>query len=302
MTKRRCLFLAIVITLMSFTLPCFAAKQITVYYPRPESNTDNRYVYHTELLKIALEKTIRKWGPAKIAPSRNVMNELRMKEKLIKGESGIDILFRPTSIEDERLLTPIRIPLDKGLLGYRIFLIHKKKQPRFKSIASIEELKLLHVGQGRDWNDVKIYKHNDFNVITASKYENLFKMLLKGRFDYFARGVEEAPPEFDARSEKMPGLHVEESIVLYYPFPRYMWVANNAKGKMLHARITEGLEIMIKDGSFDRTFYKYKRNAIERAKLVKRKMFTIDNPFLPVTTPLDRPELWYKPLDRKKKS
>lgn len=271
---------------------------MVVYYQRPESEIDTRNDYHIELLRVALERTIEKYGPARLEPTKTIMNEIRIEKMLMRGVEGVDVMFRPTSKKDEELLTPVRIPLDKGLLGYRIFLIRKNDQAKFSAINSLDELKKLKVGQGRDWNDVQIYEHNHFDIITGSIYEGLFEMLLKGRFDYFARGVEEAHPEYEARRDKMPNLDVEESIVLYYPFPRYFWVPNNKKGEVLHKRLTEGLEIMIKDGTFEKIFWKYKGQAIRQANLENRKLFKIENPFLPETTPLNRPELWYDPFTK----
>ncbi len=290
------IFVSLFCAVTLFKLPSLAKPEMVVIYQRPESDIDTRNNYHIELLRTALEKTITKYGPFRLKPTKTVMNEIRIIKMLTNGVEGVDVMFRPTSKEDEEQLSPIRIPLDKGLLGYRIFLIHKKDQPKFRSIKSLNQLKKLKVGQGRDWNDVNIYKHNNFKVVTGSVYEGLFEMLLKARFDYFARGVEEAYPEYEARKKEMPDLHVEESIVLYYPFPRYFWVANNKKGDLLRERLTEGLEIMIKDGSFEQIFRKYKSNAINMANLKNRKVFKIKSPFLPEATPINRPELWYDPL------
>ena len=56
---------------------------------------------------------------------------------------------------------------------------------------------------------------------------------------------------------------------------------------------------MLKDGSFDAHFLRYKGALIERAHLKSRRVFHIDNPFLsPETqaTRIARPEIWYDPL------
>jgi hypothetical protein len=267
-----------------------------VIYQRPEAEGDTRNNYHIELLRIALERTTEKYGAVTLKPSKTVMNELRLMKMLAAGKAGIDVVFRPTSIEDEKLLTPVRIPLDRGLLGYRISLIRKEEQPRFSAVKNVAGLKALRLGQQRDWNDVNIYKHNGFTVVTGSDYEGLFRMLARNRFDYFARGLEEVYPEHALYSKTLPQLHVEESIVIHYPFPRYFWVANSTKGASLRRRLTQGLEAMIADGAFNKIFWQYKGEAIRRARMKHRRVFRIKNPFLPDTAPLGRKELWYDPL------
>ena len=287
--------ISVLIFCISFSIFC-SDKILPVYYQAPESIDDVRNLYHWELLQVALNKTENKYGKAKLVPVKKVMNELRIFKKLINGTDDIDVMVRPTSIEDEKLLEPVRIPLDKGLLGYRIFLIHKKNKKLFSNITSVKQLKELLLGQGRDWNDVAIYKYNNFNIITASLYESLFEMLIKNRFDYFPRGVLEIYLEYEDRKNKMPDLFIEESIVLYYPFVRYFWFSNNEKGKILHRRVTEGLELMIKDSTFDKIFNKYNKEEIERFNIDKRKFFKINNPFIPEKTPLYQTELWYDPF------
>ncbi len=59
-----------------------------------------------------------------------------------------------------------------------------------------------------------------------------------------------------------------------------------------------GLEIMTKDGTFDRIFMKYKSETIDRVNLKSRKLFKIENPFLPEDTPLNRSELWFDPFKK----
>lgn len=273
------------------------AEEAAIRYPRAQSEQDTRYIYHTELLKEALRVTTDKHGEVEVIPAKTHMNEIRVIKCLANDCGDIDVLYRPTSESLEKELTPVLIPLDKGLLGYRIFLIREDMQPTFSKIENLDQLKKFSVGQGASWGDVEIYLYNRFEMVTGTNYEGLFKMLLAKRFDFFPRGVEEAPVEYDARKDELPGLHVEETILLYYPFPRYMWFANSARGKRLAQRVHEGLEMMIKDGAFDRLFHEHKGEAIRRANLKNRRIFKIENPFLPPTAPLGRSELWYDPLE-----
>jgi hypothetical protein len=56
--------------------------------------------------------------------------------------------------------------------------------------------------------------------------------------------------------------------------------------------ITFGMEASIKDGSFNRVFYKLYGGSFEQFGLENRKNYHLENPSLPENTPLARDELW----------
>ncbi len=268
-----------------------------VFYPRPESPDDDRHLYHLALIESALERAQEPGERFQLLPAAQVMNELRLFKLLVNARPQLDLLFRPTSIAAEEELTPVRIPLDRGLLGYRLCLIHREDAETFATVAGLDGLRGLRIGQGRDWADVPIYEHAGLEVVTGSDYEGLFEMLVKRRFDCFPRGVNEIFIELDERREALPELSVAEGFALHYPLVRYVWVADSPKGALLRARITAGLEAMLKDGSFERLFWKFHGVAIERAALAERRIIEIASPFLPDSVPVDRPELWFDPLE-----
>jgi len=269
-----------------------------VIYPGSGSEIDSRYAYHWNLLKSSLEKTKGKYGPYRLISSKSIssIDEKKQVQALVNENNELSIIVKPTSQELEEQLCPIRIPLDRGLLGYRIFLTHKDSQTPFSAIQTLEDLKTYIVGQGADESDVPILQHNGFQVNTNTDYDNLFKLLIKGKFDFISRGIHEAPVEYEALKNELPDLHLEESIVLHYPFARYFWFANNDSGKKLARRIEEGLIQMIDDKSFDKIFFQHYSRFIQKANLTKRKIFRIENPFLTKKTQLMRKELWYNPF------
>ena len=150
------------------------------------------------------------------------------------------------------------------------------------------------MGQGTGWNDVAIYRYNHFRVDTSPQYESLFRMLELQRFDFFARGVEEAPKELSAREELYPNIRLEETLCLHYPFVRYFWTSSSPKGVRLKERLLKGLNRLHKSGRFDELFYQYKGEAIETAHMNNRRILRIVNPFLPKSA-LATEWLWYKP-------
>ena len=268
------------------------ALQIT-YFPAPESIDDTRFDYATELLKKALEKTVIPDGPFKMK-SGGKMNVGRAFQFLEEGRI-VNVGWSSPTVEREEKFIPILIPINKGLLGYRVFLIKKQNREKFSSINTLQELKKLKVGQGHVWNDVEVFKANNFRVVTGPDYEGLFEMLSAERFDYFSRGINEAPKEYEERKDKFPNLFIEQRILLYYPWPKYFFTSK--KTPKLAERIERGLRIMIKDGSFEKHFMMHHKQDIERVNLKGRKLFKIHNPLLPPTAPVHQKELWFDPFD-----
>jgi hypothetical protein len=50
-------------------------------------------------------------------------------------------------------------------------------------------------------------------------------------------------------------------------------------------------------GEFEVMFQAEFGDALRQSKLDQRRIISLQNPFLPQLTPLDRPELWYQPAD-----
>jgi len=167
-----------------------AALPMEYIYPPPQSGADQRLDYYWHLLRAALQATTPKWGAFTLAPAETVMNSDRA-QILLSRAQGITVLVRTTSAEREALLLPLRFPLDRGLTGYRLFLIQKPTQAKLEHVRTLEELKVFSIGQAINWVDTEILRSAGFTVETGSNYESLFKMLTAGRFYLFSRGVNE---------------------------------------------------------------------------------------------------------------
>jgi hypothetical protein len=256
------------------------------------SPTDHRYHHPYLILRKALEATIDSDGPFEISYFANPMVRDRALIETIKG-SAINVHIAATRDEWEKKTIPIRIPILKGLLGYRLFLVHKKNLEKFKNLYDVEIIKRLKVGSGSQWTTTKILKKTGFNVVTGINYEGLFSMLNAHRFDYFPRGVNEIFHEFDSKKEKYPNITIEPTKILYFPTPNYFFVS--PKYPILADRIRRGLETIIRNGLFDKLFQEQYRDIILRAKFNDREILKIENPFLSPDTPLDRSELWFSP-------
>jgi len=287
-TRRPAFLLALL--LVSFT----ARAQVMMYiYHAPESSLDVRYLYHWEILRTALERTTPKWGAYRMVPS-GFMTERRQAFELKNATGKLTVMYLSTTPDFEQHLIPIRIPVDKNLGGYCVFLIRRDEQKRFADVRSLDDLRRFSYGLGLGWIDVDILKANGFRVATGSSYDGLFEMLVNKRFDVFLRAATEVLDEYSKRKESLP-LVIEDSIVLYYPLPMYFWFPKTEEGRRLAARAEEGMRMMIADGTYDRIFDRYQRQKIEQLRLKNRRIFKIANPYLGPETPFADKRLWFDP-------
>ena len=89
----------------------------------------------------------------------------------------MDVIWTGTTIEREKIMLPVRVPLLKGHKGCRLLLINKDKKDVFSKIKSVNELKKMTAIQGIDWPDTSILTANNFKVETTAIYEGMFKSL-----------------------------------------------------------------------------------------------------------------------------
>ncbi len=287
------LFLAILATQAVAANPAQASQQVV--YPRAESEHDSRYLYDWEVLRMALEKTRTRFGPYELRQAGQFMSPARVTAEAA-GAGSINVFVRATSAQLEQQFRPVRIPVDRGLIGYRLLLVRHEDVPRFADVKSLEQLRRFSIGQGKGWVDVGILQAGGFKVVEGNNYEGLFSMLEVKRFDALSRSVDEALSEYDEWHQRF-GFEVEPGIALYYPLARYFFTRRDAEGEALAKRLEAGLEAMVQDGSLQALFMTYKGPLIKRSGLARRRLFRIPNPDLPAQTPLTRSELWYRPQE-----
>jgi hypothetical protein len=267
------------------------AKAIPILYPASQSQLDERISYPKQLLELAFSKISASYI---LVPGRISTTQSRAL-KLLNKDGELDIVWTMTSIEREQDFLPIRIPIYKGLIGWRIFIIVPQNQVKFNKITHLNQLSKLIAGQGLDWPDTGILRSNGLAVESSTSYEGLFEMLQKQRFEYFPRSVIEIWQELTLR----PNHHftVENSLLLRYPTAMYYFVKKD--NSELASNIEKGLTLAIADGSFDTLFDTFNQKLIEQAKLKERKMINLSNPNLKVLTPLNNAQLWFNIQDIK---
>jgi hypothetical protein len=272
------------------------AAPMRYIYPAPESPDDVRYDDIIALLQSALDHTQPEYGPYELQAAPAPMTEARYLNELgkpVQEHRLVNVAWSSTSEEKERDFIAVHIPLRKGLLGYRIALIRADRQAEFDRVQDLNDLRHLVIGQGLGWGDVDVYNANEIRVVTAA-YKQLFSMTAAARFDLFPRGINEIFDEFERNRGSHPNLAIEQHLLLYYPWPYYLFF--NRADARLEARAEKGLGMMVSDGSFDRIFMRFHGAAIQRANLAGRRLIHLRNPLLPKDTPEDNSLLWYNPV------
>lgn len=244
--------------------------------------------YARGLLKLALSKLPEKYDIQETIASNS---EERMVSMVMDNQ--LEVVWYATTNDLEERMLPIRIPIYRGLLGYRVLMIKKGTQHKFDGIKTKEDLKRVSLGQGRFWADTNVLTANNLNVVKVLKYEGLFYMLDGDRFDAFPRGVHEPWSEM-ARYPQL-ALDVEQNLLVSYTNPFYFFV--NKNNHTLAQAIERGLRIAIEDGSYDEYFFNDPtvKDVINKANLKNRSIIQLDNPSLPKNTPLDDKSLWFDP-------
>ncbi len=254
-------------------------------------SADPNGAYTTKMIQLALKHIDKKY---KLSVGEDTYSARRIMEEIDSG--GLDIFWASANAELETKFEPVRIPLYKGLLGYRIFIINKNNQAKFDNIRTIDDLKKITIGQGKTWADTDILVANNLNVVKVNKYDGLFYMLDGGRFDAFARGVHEPFRELEAHSN-LKDLTIEKNLLLVYKMPFYLFVSKN--NKALAHDLEAGLTRAIEDGSFNDVFFNDPsvKDVLAKANMKNRRIFKLDNPTLSKETPVDRKELWFDPQE-----
>jgi len=260
-------------------------------YPRSQSVDDARRSDVISLMHEALKKTEYKYGPFVIMPA-NVNANYKRAIQMIREEDRITVAWFDTTKQLEQTLLPIFIPIQKGIVGYRVLLIRSEDKDKFVDVGSVEELRKYKNGLVSGWVNEAVMTANELPYVTGINYEDLFKMLAVGRFDYFSRGLVEAFTELEDRVEEFPDLMVEQHIVLHYEKPMYLFTSK--KRPELNKRLSEGLMMIIEDGSYGKIFCRFHGESIRKANLSERVFFRLKSDLLLPSAPKEK-KFWFDP-------
>lgn len=265
----------------SFVSDLIALDVVTVNVG--ESSDDQRIHFKNELVKRALEITSEQFGPYKIVENTNRMNITRAFSELEKGEN-LSLTFAHTREEFEQMALPVRVPIRQGIGSYRLLLVRAVDEARFDDVSTLSELKEFKVGLSPGWSTYSIMKENGFEIVNASDYKSMFRMLQNSRYDFLPRALNEVYGELERnKTSQSTRLAVLPNIALYIPSASYMFVSK--KQPRIYERMNTALHAMSINGDLARLTDKYYKEFINKAELHKRKIITVHHSNLPIFLP-----------------
>ena len=199
----------------------------------------------------------------------------RLFKMLSKGQE-IDVIHGSATPERESENRAIYFPTLKGLREWKIPIISKNNAALFSKINTLDEFKSLVPIQLNIWPSIKVYAHNGINVATGSNYKGLLLMLTKGRADYFPRSIFHVNKAISNNNNL--DIMLDPYILIKYPSAYYFYVQKD--NVELAADIEKGLNMSMKDGSFDTLFNNAFGDLFDPLSLKSRKVFNLINPYL----------------------
>lgn len=255
--------------------------------PRVSARADMAHAYPALLLEQALAAA----GVAvELVQTDELIPQNRALQALGRAQDRLDVVWTMTTVQREQQARAVRVPLFKGLFGWRLLLALPAMAERLRRVEGVEALRGFSLVQGLDWPDTEILRANRLQVIASPTYDAMFKQLRLGRADAFPRSLEEVWWEHERSGQ---GLVVVPDVCLHYPTAIYFFVG--LADEALGAAIELGLQRLRASGAFDRLFMKHHGEDIARAQLGSRRVIKLHNPLLPKQTPLDKAELWFSP-------
>ena len=285
--SRFVLFLVILVGLA----PSSLCAKLIIHYKPAVSETDRRQDFVFDIIQAIMDSTVLTDGPYVMEALPEIPWDRLRLSKIQKKYPNFVIRISGV-IDSVKGLEYIPIPINRGIVGYRISLILESQQDKFDTISNLNDLisSGLTAGQG-PWPDADILRENKLKVIVGPCYEGLFRMLVAKRFDYFPRGVSEVFQELKTWQGKYPQIRLEHNQAFYYPLPRIL--ATSKGNYTLAKRIEKGLKVIFSNGIHRKIWLKYNRKWVKKAQLDHRKIIVLRNDKVLPDLPFDQPKYWY---------
>ncbi|AEF04454.1 transporter substrate-binding domain-containing protein [Alteromonas naphthalenivorans] len=241
---------------------------------------DDDYGFYQQKVLEAVLSATPEYGNTQISLHPHPMPQSRQVVSLLKGDA--DVMWSVTNAEREKLLTPIKLPLLKGLAGYRILVIADDAQHNFEPTLTTDELKTRTLVQGNDWPDLHVLKSNGFNAEGEEWslwFTSMYIMVEKGMVDGFPRNVIEVSGDLARHADKP--ITIDKNHLLVYPNYEYFFVRPDDDA--LAKRIRVGLSRLIENGKLEAIFNHFQTHklALTLADDPHRTRHTLQNHFLP---------------------
>ncbi len=268
-----------------------ANAEFVVTLRSPYTERDKHHDYGNELLKLALEKTRKKYGDFRLQDMPRI-NYVRTLKAAV--DNTYPNLFFEANYEEsfttQSGLTFINFPVDLGVIGHRVCFINPKLKESGKQFRTLEDLKPHSFAHGIGWADTQIFRHNGLTVREIENYDGLFLMIISGRIDFFCRGANEVLHEKNQFKE-LPNLVIDDSFMLVYPLPRFFYTNN--KNVLAKERIELGINMAYTDGSLKKVWLKHFSDSLKYVNPGARTVIYLENPLLGTLKVKEQPDFIY---------
>lgn len=163
-------------------------------------------------------------------------NERRNVHQISSGITHVDMMpATPQRLELVRQgkLRMIPVPLDRGILSYRLNILLERKKDMLKSVREPKDMHAFVIGQNEGWMDVDIYRAAGIPTKEVRNWSDgqFAKQMEAGFIDLFPLGLEETLTFFLPHFRKAyPQLTADEHILVRYPWFRFVWVSPSGNG------------------------------------------------------------------------
>lgn len=212
----------------------------------------------------------------------------RHREIQLVNSGRLSLLWASTGHEVEEGLRAVRIPIFKGLTGYRLLVVRSGDLARFADVKTPDDLRKLRVGVGETWGDRLVFEAARLPV-TLTAFSNMWVLLESERFDYFTLGLHE--PWFGL-SKYEGDLAVVPELMIAYRMATYFYVSG--ENEELYQLLLSTMEAAIDDGAYDALFHRIDmiQRAAIKAKPSSRHTIYLSNPHMPDDTPIRKQKYW----------
>ncbi|MCX9157732.1 hypothetical protein OPU71_16525 [Niveibacterium sp. 24ML] len=286
------------ILLLAAAIVCATAQGGEIRFPGGDTPEDKRWDFVLEILALALQKAPGKDNEADRIIRLPAQMQARRIAELSAGELDVAVAVGSKELQEKPVLF-IPLPLQRGMLGWRLLMANAAGAAKLAKVNSIEELRPLRLGFVRTFADYPAMHMNRLTVIDGADYQGMFRMLSAGRMDYLSRGVGEV---FDEHATLLArgvrGIEIDPHLALHYRADWFFIVSPRRRD--LADRITRGLELARLDGSYERAFQRHFGPILARARLDERLVIELINPDFPDLGTKLPPGWWWQPEVRRR--
>lgn len=226
----------------------------------------------------------------KLVELRNVPQARVM--AMLQNNHDLNTFITGYSEEREKKLLQVDIPVTRGLLGHRVFMVRKGNETLLQDVKTLEALKKIRMGSGVDWMDTKVLESAGFDVVTST-YQNLWLMLEGRRFEAFNRGIGEVVYEYERIMAQNRPLSLDPHVMISYPFDAFIYV--NPQNDAIHRVLSQGLERAYKSGAFLNYFRNHEtvKRMVKLIKPTERVHIRLPNPHISDRVKKILPQYWH---------